>query len=136
MSTKSKRSFIQSLLNPCISLAPTGQKQEVPGQNYILCNESSPLEICYLLVSLLFYSSLPNENQAILFYLLFSSDFHNNLQICYIIRLFGLFQAKVVLSSILVLPVPSSILLHWEQNKVREHISTFVNCPLPPPNGS
>lgn len=55
------------------------------------------------------------------FLLAFSSDAYNHLQIYYILPLFGLFQAKVIPSSILVLPVLSSILLHWEQNKAREH---------------
>lgn len=50
--------------------------------------------------------------------LTFYSNAHNHLQTYYIIPESGLFQAEVIPSSILVHPVPSSILLHWKK-KIR-----------------
>lgn len=48
--------------------------------------------------------------------LTFYSNAHKHLQTYYIIPESGLFQAEVIPSSILVHPVPSSNLLHWQKN--------------------
>lgn len=117
--------FIHLLLNPLIPTTYCA-KEEVPQQNYMLCKEASTLEICHFLVLLvfcIFFSKWKLSKRSLL---AFSSDAHNHLQIYYILPQSGLFQAKVTPSSILALPVPSSILLHWEQNQAREHNSILM----------